>query len=308
MPSTTDITVPDLTGKLAIVTGASDGIGLHIARRLAAAGAEVAIPVRNLEKGERAVAAIREQVPDARLTLHALDLSSLESVAALAASLTRPINILVNNAGLMNPPARQTTADGFEIQFGTNHLGHFALVARLLPLLREGGARVVSQTSIAAQRGSINWDDLNWERSYNVGRAYAQSKIAVGLFGAELQRRSGAAGWGITSTVAHPGVAPTSLLGARPEIGRGDDTTAVRVIRALSRRGILVGTAESAALPAVLAATAPLPGADQMFGPSGPGHAGGRPGIQRLYPPLRSPEDAARLWAASEELTGIRLA
>lgn len=308
MPSHIDITVPDLTGKLALVTGASDGIGLHIARRLAAAGAEVAIPVRNLEKGERAVAAIRERVPDARLALHSLDLSSLASVAALAASLTRPINILVTNAGLMNPPARQTTADGFEIQFGTNHLGHFALVGGLLPLLREGGARIVSQTSIAAQRGSINWDDLNWERSYDVGRAYAQSKIAVGIFGAELQRRSEAGGWGITSAVAHPGVAPTSLLGARPEIGRGADTTAVRVIRALSRRGILVGTAESAALPAVLAATAPMPGTDEMFGPSGPGHVGGRPGLQRLYAPLRSAEDAARLWAASEELTGIRLA
>ncbi len=307
MPSTIDITVPDLTGKYAVVTGASDGIGLSIARRLAAAGAEIALPVRNLQKGELAIAAIRQQVPDARLTLHELDLSSLASVAALAASLTRPINILINNAGLMNPPARQTTADGFEIQFGTNHLGHFALVAHLLPLLREGGARVVSQTSIAAQRGSINWDDLNWERSYDVGRAYAQSKIAIGMLGVELQRRSESAGWGITSTVSHPGVAPTSLLAARPEIGRGGDTTAVRVIRALSRRGILVGTAESAALPAVLAATTDAP-ADAMFGPGGLGGLGGAPKVQALYGPLRSAADAARLWDASAQLTGIRIA
>lgn len=303
---TYDITVPDLTGKLALVTGASDGIGLHVARRLAAAGAEVAIPVRNLPKGERAIALIREQVPDARLTLHELDLSSLDSVARFAASLGRPINILVNNAGLMNPPARQTTADGFEIQFGTNHLGHFALVGHLLPLLRDGGARVVSQTSVAAQRGSINWDDLTWERSYDVGRAYAQSKIAIGLLGVELQRRSESAGWGITSAVSHPGVAPTSLLAARPEIGRGGDTAAVRVIRALSRRGILVGTPESAALPAVLAATAPMPNSDEMFGPMGAGRLGGRAGAQSLYTPVRSEADASRLWTVSEELTGVR--
>ncbi len=155
----------------------------------------------------------------------------------------------------MTPPDRQTTADGFELQLGTNHLGHFALVGHLLPLLRAGRARVTSQASVAARSGSIHWDDLDWERSYDGMAAYRQSKIACGLFGLELSRRSAAAGWGITSNLSHPGVAPTSLLAARPELGRADDTTGVKVIRWLSAHGLLVGTVESARLPALMAAT-----------------------------------------------------
>src|SRR6185369_10714723 len=142
-----------------------------------------------------------------------------------------PIHLLVNNAGVMTPPSRQATADGFELQFGSNHLGHFALVAHLLPLLRAGRARVTSQISIAANQGSINWDDLNWERSYVGLRAYSQSKIAFGLFG--LDRQSKAHGWGVTSNLSHPGVAPTSLLAARGELGRSRDTSGQRVIRFL---------------------------------------------------------------------------
>ena len=311
MARTIDIPLLDLTGQRAVVTGASDGIGLEIAHKLAAAGAAVVLPVRNTVKGEAAITSILERVPGAELSLEALDLSSLESISRLGAHLRaegRSINILVNNAGLMTPPEHQTTTDGFEIQFGTNHVGHFALVAELLPLLRAGRARVVSQTSVAARRGSINWNDLNWEHSYDANRAYAQSKIAVGLFGLELERRSAAGNWGISSTVSHPGVAPTSLLAARPEIGRAGDTVAVRLIRALSRRGVLVGTAQSAALPAVLAATAPAVDSDEMFGPSGPGGLGGAPTSMGLYKPLRSAEDGERLWAASERMTGIRLA
>ncbi|WDZ84696.1 SDR family oxidoreductase [Micromonospora cathayae] len=212
MPRTRiDITVPDLSGKRAVVTGASDGMGLGIATRLAEAGAEVILPVRNPGKGEAAITTIRRTVPAAKLAPRSLDLSSLESVAALGDTLRaegRPIHILINNAGVMRPPTRQTTADGFELQFGTNHLGHFALVGHLLPLLRAGRARVTSQVSIAARKGTINWDDLNWERSYHVMRAYSQSKIAFGLFGLELDRRSRAHGWGISSNIAHPGVAP----------------------------------------------------------------------------------------------------
>ena len=176
-------------------------------------------------------------------------------------------------------------------------------MAQLLPLLRAGGARVTSQVSIAANQGSINWDDLNWQRSYNGGRAYSQSKIAFGLFGFELQRRSDAQGWGITSTVSHPGIAPTSLLAARPEIGRGGDTTSVRVIRWMSARGLLVGTPDSAALPALLAATSGEGG--RFYGPSGPGHIGGGAAEQKLYSRLRSADDAARVWTVSEELTGV---
>ncbi len=174
-------------------------------------------------QGDAAIAAVRDAAPTASAELRDLDLSSLDSVAGFAAGLLadgRPVHLLVNNAGVMTPPTRQTTVDGFEVQFGTNHLGHFALVAHLLPLLRAGHARVVSQISIAANQGAINWDDPNWERSYDGMRAYSQSKIAFGLFGLELSRRSRAEEWGLTSALSHPGVAPTNLLAARPELGR----------------------------------------------------------------------------------------
>ena len=216
----------------------------------------------------------------------------------------KPIHILIDNAGVMTPPDRQTTADGFELQFGTNHLGHFALVGQLLPLLRDGQARVTSQVSVAARSGDINWVDINWKQSYNGGKAYSQSKIAFGLFGLELDRLSKAHGWGITSNLSHPGVAPTNLLAARPEIGRSGDTLGVRIIRVLSARGILLGTVATAGLPALLAATDPCAKSGVLYGPSGPGHLGGSPAEQKLYPPLRSAEDAKRIWTVSEELTG----
>ncbi|WP_350275097.1 SDR family oxidoreductase [Kribbella sp. HUAS MG21] len=302
-----DIPMPDLSGKLAVVTGASDGVGLGLATRLAAAGADLVLPVRNPRKGEAALAKIRQQYPDAEVSLRDLDLSSLDSVAALADKLVaegRPIDILVNNAGVMTPPDRQTTEDGFELQFGTNHLGHFALVARLLPLLRAGRARVTSQISIAANERSINWDDLQWERRYNGSGAYSQSKIAFGLFGLELDRRSRAGGWGITSNLSHPGVTPTNLLAARPEVGRGRDTMAVRFIRALSARGILFGKVETALLPALLAATSPDAEGGRLYGPSGFYHLAGAPAEQKLYSRLRSTDDARRIWKVSEDLTG----
>ncbi|MEU4048191.1 SDR family oxidoreductase [Streptomyces olivaceus] len=312
MPRTDfDITVPDQSGRRAVVTGASDGIGLGIATRLAAAGAEVVLPVRNPRKGGAALDAIRGQVPDADVSLRTLDLSSLDSVAALGRTLLaedRPVHLLVNNAGVMTPPERQTTADGFELQFGTNHLGHFALVAHLLPLLRAGRARVTSQISVAANQHAINWDDLNWERSYDGRRAYSQSKIAFGLFGLELDRRSAAAGWGITSNLSHPGVAPTSLLAARPEVGRDKDTMGVRVIRALSARGILLGTVRTAQLPALYAATSPEAEGGALYGPGGPGHLGGPPAHQKLYTRLHGTDEARRVWERSEELTGARVA
>lgn len=310
-----DITLPDLSGRRAVVTGGSDGIGSRIATRLAAAGADVLLPVRNRTKGEAAVATVRSTHPDADLTLHDLDLSSLASVDALGATLAadgRPIHLLINNAGVMTPPERQSTAEGFELQFGTNHLGHVALVGRLLPLLIAGRARVTSQISVAANRGSINWNDLQWEQSYDGMNAYSQSKIAFGLFGLELGRRSRAAGWGITSNLSHPGIAPTSLLSARSEIGREEDTFGVRVIRALSARGLLVGTPDSAALPALLAATAPEvdvePAGGRFYGPSGPGRMGGRPAEQKLYSRLTSAEDATRMWQVSEQLIGLPIA
>lgn len=309
MPRTQpDITLPDLTGRRAVVTGASDGMGVGIAARLAAAGAEVVLPVRNPRKGEAALATIRQQSPTAAVSLRELDLSSLTSVAALGKTLLeegRPIHLLINNAGVMTPPDRQVTADGFELQFGTNHLGHFALVGHLLPLLRAGAARVTSQISIAANRNRINWDDLNWERSYDGMRAYSQSKIALGLFGLELARRSRAHGWGITSNLSHPGVAPTNLLAARPELGRTDDTTGVKLVRWFSSRGILFGTVESATLPALYAATSPAAHGERLYGPSGFGHLGGPPAEQKIYSRLRNLEEAQRIWDISEQLTGV---
>ncbi|WP_280369265.1 SDR family oxidoreductase [Nocardia wallacei] len=307
--TTPDISVPDLAGKLAVVTGASDGVGLGLATRLAAAGAEVVMPVRNPAKGEAAIAKIRERYPNAALSLRDLDLSSLTSVAALTDRLAeegRPIHLLVNNAGVMTPPERQTTKDGFELQFGTNHLGHFALVARLLPLLRAGQARVTSQISIAADQRGINWDDLQWERKYNGNGAYSQSKIAFGLFGLELDRRSRAGGWGITSNLSHPGVTPTNLLAARPEVGRERDTPLVRLIRALSKRGILFGKVESALLPALYAATSPAAEGGHLYGPNGFRRLSGPPAEQKLYSRLRSADDARRIWVISEELVGYR--
>ena len=300
-----DASVPDMSGRRVVITGASDGVGLGLARRIVAAGAEVIMPVRNPGKGEAAIARIRQEVPQANVSLRALDLSSLESVAALSKSLLdedRPIHVLINNAGVMTPPERQSTADGFELQFGTNYLGHFALVGHLLPLLRAGRARVTSQISIAANQHAINWDDLNWERSYNGMRAYSQSKIALGLFGIELARRSQAGDWGITSNLSHPGVAPTNLLAARHEVGRAKDTMGRRLIRVMSAAGVIVGTVETAQLPALYAATAPDATAGSLYGPSGLGHLGGPPAEQMLYSRLRSTEEAQRIWRVSEEL------
>lgn len=303
-----DFTVPSLSGTRAVLTGGSDGIGLHVATRLAAAGAHVVLPARNPRKGEAAVATIRAAVPAASVSLHPMDLGSLESVAAFGEEMRcggEPVNLLVLNAGVMTPPTRQTTVDGFELQLGTNHLGHVALVSHLMPLLRAGRGHVTSQISVAANQGAINWDDLNWERSYDGMRAYSQSKIMFGLFGLELGRRSEALGWGITSNLSHPGIAPTNLLSARPELGRSADTRSVRLIRWLSARGILAGTPETAALTALYAATSPDARPGRLYGPKGPGHTSGGPGEQTLYSRLRSEDDARRVWDVSEELTEV---
>ncbi|MCX6406589.1 MAG: SDR family oxidoreductase [Propionibacteriales bacterium] len=308
---TPDITLPDLTGRRAVVTGASDGIGLGIAGRLAAAGAELVLPVRNPDKGEQAAERLRNQHPGAKVTTHVMDLSSLASVAAfgeLMRAQGAPVHLLVNNAGVMTPPERRTTADGFELQLGTNHLGHVALTAHLLPLLAAGRARVTSQTSVVARSGAIRWDDLDGEQAYDAMQLYRQSKIAVGLFGLELDRVSRREGWGISSTIAHPGVAPTSLLAARPEMGRTTDTREVRVIRWLSRRGVLVGTVDSAGLPCLMAATSPTSDGGHFYGPQGLGGTSGRPGLQKLWKPLDDPEAARRLWTWSEEAAGVTLA
>ncbi|MWV48559.1 SDR family NAD(P)-dependent oxidoreductase [Rathayibacter sp. VKM Ac-2803] len=294
--------LPDLTGRLAVVTGASDGIGRVIATRLAAAGAEIVMPVRSAAKGEAAAEGIRRAVPGAAVSTRPLDLSSLRSVTALVSTLLaegRPLDLLVNNAGVMQPPERTLTEDGLELQFGTNHVGHFALTLGLMPLLEH--ARVVHQTSVAARSGAIDWDDLDGERHYDVMKAYSGSKIAVALFALELDARSRAAGWGVTSTLAHPGISPTNLLAAQPGLGRPQQVRGRGLITALSRVGV-AGTVESAAQPALLAAIAPEGGG--FFGPT---RVIGGPAARRdLWAPMRRSDDARRLWEVSESLVGSR--
>lgn len=302
--------LPELAGRLAVVTGGNDGIGFAIAARLAAAGAELVLPVRRLDSGEAARRRILQRTPAARVTVGELDLASLDSVRRFAERLLsddRPIDIMINNAGVMTPPERRETVDGFELQFGTNHLGHFALTARLFPLLRRGSARVVQQTSIAAKRGGMNWNDLQWRDQYHPGLAYSQSKIAVGLFGLELDRRSKARDWSIISNVAHPGVVSTNLFAARPELGRSRAHRNHRLLKMATRMHAVVGTPETAALPAVYAAAGPAVLGGQFFGPGGPLQFRGAPTELQLYPALRDTENAGRLWTLSEQLTGLTL-
>jgi NAD(P)-dependent dehydrogenase (short-subunit alcohol dehydrogenase family) len=299
-------TSPSLRGSLAVVTGASDGIGTVIATRLASLGAEVVLPVRSPEKGRRALDALRREVPDAVASTRTLDLASLDSVHALVTELRgegRPVHLLVNNAGVMTPPDRQTTSDGFELQWGTNHLGHAALTLGLLPLMREGRARVVHQTSIAARRGRLREDAID-AAPYDAMASYTQSKIAIGLFAQELERRSRAQGWQITSTLAHPGVSPTNLLAAQPGLGRSRELGARRVIRLLSRLHV-TGTVASAAEPAVLGATAPA-SSGTFFGPSR--LIGGPARSVALWEPFRDAGDARKLWDLTTDAIGPRFA
>lgn len=304
----TNVDVPDLSDNLAVVTGASDGLGFGLAARLAEAGAEVIMPVRNKQKGDAAAERIRAASPSARVSTRRLDLASLDSVAALGARLTaegRPIDILINNAGVMTPPSRQTTQDGLELQFGINHLGHVALVAHVLPLLRAARARVTTQVSFAARTGRINWADLQWESRYNANRAYGQSKLALMMFALELQRRSVGGGWGISSNVAHPGITATNLLAAHPDMGRSKDTFLVRVIRRLARGGHLAQPVEQGVLPALYAATSPQAEGGRFYGPSGFAHLAGAPMEQEIYESAQSETEAERVWAVSETLGNV---
>lgn len=311
MSRTSEVVVPDMRGRVAVITGASDGIGYALAGRIARAGADLVLPVRNLDKGRMAVEGIRTTAPGVDVQLLPLDLSSLQSIADFADNLVRagrPINVLINNAGVMSPPERRTTVDGFELQWGTNHLGHFALTARLLPLLVAGKARVTTQSSVSAQMNGINWNDLNFDQSYSDSKAYSQSKIANLMFAFELDRRSKAAGWAITSNASHPGVTPTNLLRAQPDMGRSRDTTGFRMVKALSRVGLLNRSAEEGMLPALYAATHPRAEGGKFYGPGGLLHLSGAPAEQRVYRPARDAAEAARVWDVSETLVGVRFA
>ena len=303
-----DLAVPDLAGKLAVVTGGSDGVGVGLATRLAGAGAQVVLPVRNQAKGAAAIDRIRAAVPYARVSLRELDLASLKSVEALAETLDdegRPIHLLINNAGVMAPATRHTTVDGFELQFGTNYVGHVALTARLLPLLRAGRARITTMTSSAARQGKINWDDLQSEQKYSPVRSYGQSKLADLLFAVELDRRSTAGGWGVVSNAAHPGTTLTNLYAAGPDLGRERPSPYAAIMTRLAGWGLFVQGVDQGLQPALYAATSPHAHGGRLYGPDGFGQFTGGPAELTLYRSARDETAAARLWDLSLGLAGV---
>jgi NAD(P)-dependent dehydrogenase (short-subunit alcohol dehydrogenase family) len=296
------VTLPtdlDLRGRRALVTGASGGLGLELATRLADAGAEVLLAVRDEAKGAAALERIRDVVPGAEVSVRRLDLASLKSVAELGDRLGdegRPIHLLVNNGGVMAPATRHTTADGLELQFGTNYVGHFALTVHLLPLLREGRARVTTVTSSAARTARLNWADLQGDRKYSAVRAYGQSKLADLMFALELDRRSRAAGWGIVSNAAHPGTTLTGLYAAGPNLGRDRPAPHEALMTRLARWGVFVHHVEQGAVPILYAAAAPDAQGGRLYGPDGFGQFIGGPAELAIYRRARDEEEAAKLW------------
>jgi len=293
--------IPSQQGRLAIVTG-TGGLGYETALALARAGGDVILAGRNPDKGTASVARIKAAVPSARIVFEPLDLANLSSVEAFTGRMLaerRHLDLLVNNAGVMTPPLRETTRDGFELQFGTNYLGHFALTARLLPLLRQGHApRVVNLSSIAHRNGRLHFDDLQWERAYKPWPAYGQSKIAMLMFALELQRRSDAAGWGLMSNASHPGYARTEL------IPNGPGTEGLFMKLSLLVQPILSQSAAAGALPTLFAATAPAAVGGAYYGPDGFYELKGPPKLAHIAPQARDRAAAARLWEVSERLTG----
>ncbi len=290
--------IPDQTGRTAIVTGANTGIGLEAARMLALRGASVVLACRNLDKGKGALARIQAEKPKGSATLSALDLSDLDSVAAFADGFAKAhdrLDLLVNNAGVMVPPLGRTK-QGFELQFGTNHLGHFALAARLSPLVqRTPGARVVVVSSSAQRAGSIAFDDLSWERRpYSPWRAYGQSKLANMMFALELARRLSAAGSDVRATAAHPGWTATDLQ---------RNAGAARFFNPLFAMKPADG-----ALPTLRAATDPAAETASYWGPAGLLEMNGPPVPVTVPKHARDEAVAARLWEVSEALTGVSFA
>ncbi len=299
--------MPDLAGVRAVVTGANSGLGFHTTLELARRGAGVVLAVRDEARGADAVEQVLRQVPVARLEVRALDLADLASVRAFAAGVgEEPLDLLVNNAGVMAIPHR-TTAQGFEMQFGTNHLGHFALTGLLLPALRAGSvrggpARVVTLSSMIHRRGRLDRDDLMGERLYSPWRAYGQSKLANLLFMRELQRRVDAAGVRLLSLGAHPGYAATNLQLAGPRMRRS------RPRELFSRLGnrLLAQPASRGAWPTLRAATDPGARGGEYYGPGGFAEQRGHPVLVGMSAQATDAADAAWLWERSVELTGVR--
>ena len=288
--------IPDQHGRRAIVTGANTGIGYETALALARKGAHVILACRNPTKGEDALARMRADAPEATIELELIDLADLESVEAFAARVreaSEALDLLILNAGVMVPPA-STTKQGFELQFGVNHLGHFALTGHLLPQLdATEGARVVVVSSTAAHGGTMRFDDLQFERrGYKAWLAYGQSKLANQLFTLELQRRLEAAGSGTLVTAAHPGWTATDLQRTAPLAATVGPLFAMQPWQG--------------ALPTLRAATDPAAAAADYFGPDGLFQLSGYPKKISFVKKAHRADDASRLWEVSEELTGVR--
>jgi NAD(P)-dependent dehydrogenase (short-subunit alcohol dehydrogenase family) len=300
--------IPSQDGRSWVVTGANSGIGLVTARELARAGGKVILGCRDPERGQAALEDVRGAASGAEPELVRLDLADLSSVRDCASAVSEKapeLDGLVNNAGVMAPP-RKETKDGFELQFGTNHLGHFALTGLLHGPLTAGGgeSRVVTVSSIAHRTGSIFWDDLQAESGYSRWPRYGQSKLANLLFAYELQRRSDAGGWGIRSVAAHPGYASTHLQSSGPGIG-GGIVSLLNVTVMKVGNAIIAQSDEMGALPSLYAATVPEMPAGGYAGPSGPGETRGHPKLVGSNRASRSEENAKRLWEISEELTRV---
>jgi NAD(P)-dependent dehydrogenase (short-subunit alcohol dehydrogenase family) len=301
--STADI--PSQAGRTAVVTGANSGLGFVTARELARAGARVVLACRDQQRGADARDRIAAAVPGADIDLRALDLASLASVAEFAEGVRSSydgLDLLVNNAGVMAIPRRET-ADGFEMQFGTNHLGHFALTGRLLPLLvGRAGSRVVTVSSTAHKGGRINFDDLMAQRRYRKWRVYSQSKLANLLFAFELQRRLEAAKAPTISVAAHPGYAATNLQAVGPQMTRNKFTEFFIVTIGNS---VFAQSDEKGALPQLYAATAPEVVGGAYYGPDGFMENRGAPKRVDSTKQSKNLDDARRLWEVSEQLTGV---
>lgn len=301
MANWTATDIPSQKGRIAVVTG-TGGLGFEDGLELARAGSDVIIAGRNAQKGAEAVARIRAEVPSAAVRFEQLDLASLQSVADFAARFATQhdrLDLLINNAGVMVPPQRQETEDGFELQFGTNYLGHFALTAHLMPLLRNGRkARVINLSSVAARAGQINFADLQSSGKYVPMEAYSQSKIACLMFALELQKRSDAGNWGVTSIAAHPGVSRTDLLHNAP--GRGSIMGLVR-----SYLWFLFQPAAQGALPTLYAATAREARPGAYYGPSHLSETRGPPKLANIPAQALDAATCARLWQVSEQLARV---
>ncbi len=297
--------MPDLSGKTVVVTGANSGIGLEATRAFARKGAHVVMACRDVGRGESAKATVREDAPAASLTVRELDLADLDSVRTFAEAVAdeeRALHVLCNNAGVMAIPRRET-ADGFERQFGVNHLGHFALTGLLLPTLREtpGETRVVTQSSGVHERGRIDFDDLHGESSYDEWDAYAQSKLANVLFAYELDRRLDATGADVRSVACHPGWAATNLQQRGPEMAG----SRLRLWLMEVANRVFAQSAADGAFPLLYAATAPAVEGGDYVGPGGLLNMRGPPEKQRSNDRSYDGSVGRRLWAVSEAETGV---